>query len=170
MRRWTSNKTKKQPYTLYLWKLQQPQRWCRIRENVGGQKRIISTKSMSDRTALLLLKINERYKMKVIQVFISTARYQDQEVIEVYREIQNLMKEKTSFTIVIGDFDAKLGKEGWKGDSYGELGSGKQKWKKKNANWFRTSKQLKNNKQLLLQKRAIENEPGKDWIAMWKVK
>ena len=49
---------------------------------------------MNDRIALLILKINQRCKMKVIQVFASAASYQDQEVIEIYREIENVMKEE----------------------------------------------------------------------------
>ena len=32
--------------------------------------------------------------MKVIQVFAPTARYQDQEAVEIFREIQSLMKEE----------------------------------------------------------------------------
>ena len=77
------------------------------------EKHIISTQDMNDRIALLILKINQRCEMKVIQVFASAASYQDQEVIEIYRETENLMKEEKN----IGnhsnwDFNAKLGKKG----------------------------------------------------------
>ena len=48
---------------------------------------------MNDRIALLILKINQRCKMKVIQVFASAASCHGQEAIEIYREIENLMKE-----------------------------------------------------------------------------
>ena len=48
------------------------------------EKHIISTQDMNDRIALLILKINQRCEMKVIQVFASAASYQDQEVIEIY--------------------------------------------------------------------------------------
>ena len=58
------------------------------------EKRIISTQNMNDRIALLILKINQRCKMKVIQVFASAASYHDREVIEIYREVENLMKEE----------------------------------------------------------------------------
>ena len=58
------------------------------------EKHIISTQDMNDRIALLILKISQRCKMKLIQVFASAASYQDQEVIEIYREIENLMKEE----------------------------------------------------------------------------
>ena len=66
---------------------------------------------MNDKIMLLVLKINQRYQMKVIQVFAATASYQDQEAIETYREIQNLIKEKKRFTIIMEDFNAKLGKK-----------------------------------------------------------
>ena len=49
---------------------------------------------MNDRIALLILKVNQRCKMKVIQVFTSGASYQDHEVFEIYREIENLTKEE----------------------------------------------------------------------------
>ena len=58
------------------------------------EKHIISTQDMNDRIALLILKINQRCKMKVIQVFASAASYHGQEVIEIYGEIGNLMKEE----------------------------------------------------------------------------
>ena len=58
------------------------------------EEHIISTQDMDDRTALLILKINQRSKMKVIQVFASAASYHGQEVIQIYREIENLMKEE----------------------------------------------------------------------------
>ena len=58
------------------------------------EKHIISTQNMNHRIALLILKINQRCKMKLIQVFASAASYQDQEVIEIYREIENLTKEE----------------------------------------------------------------------------
>ena len=48
---------------------------------------------MDARIALLILKINQRCKMKVIQVFASAASDHGQEGIEIYREIENLMKE-----------------------------------------------------------------------------
>ena len=78
---------------------------------------------MNDRIALLILEINQRRKMKVIQVFASAASYHGQEVIEIYQEIENLMKkEKRQVTITMRDLNAKLGKkEDKKSDSYGKL-------------------------------------------------
>ena len=49
---------------------------------------------MNGRIALLILKINQRCKMKVIQVFASAASYHGQEVIEIYQEIEKLDEER----------------------------------------------------------------------------
>ena len=58
------------------------------------EKHIRSVQDMNDRIVLPILKINQRCKMKVIQVFASAASYHGQEVIEIYPEIENLMKEE----------------------------------------------------------------------------
>ena len=55
---------------------------------------MISIQDMNGRIALLILKINQRCKMKIIQVFASAASYHSQEVIEIYQEIENLMKKE----------------------------------------------------------------------------
>ena len=68
---------------------------------------------MKGRIALLILKINQRCKMKAIQVFASAASYQGQEVIEIDREIENLIKEETSIGHHYnGGFQCKVRKEG----------------------------------------------------------
>ena len=77
------------------------------------EKHIISTKDMNDRITLLILKINQRRRMKVVQVFESAGSYQDQEVIEIYREIENLMKEEKDIGHHYnGGFQCKVRKEG----------------------------------------------------------
>ena len=77
------------------------------------EKHIISTQDMNDRIALQILNINQRCKMKVIEVFASAASYRDQRVIEIYREIENLMKEeKDTGHHYNGGFQCKVRKEG----------------------------------------------------------
>ncbi|CAF4172261.1 unnamed protein product, partial [Rotaria magnacalcarata] len=75
-------------------------------------KKVTSIKGINERLALLTLEINPRYKIKIIQVYAPTTSHDDQEVIEIYQEIENLLKEdKTYFTIIMGDFNAKIGKK-----------------------------------------------------------
>ena len=77
------------------------------------EEHIISTQNMHDRIALLILKINQRCKMKVIQVFASAASYHGQEAIEIYQEIENLMKkEKDIGHCYNGGFQCKVRKKG----------------------------------------------------------
>jgi exonuclease III len=76
------------------------------------EEKVISIKGINERIAQLTLKINQRYKMKIIQVYAPRTSYEDQEVIEIYQQIENLLKdEKTYFTIIMGDFNAKIGKK-----------------------------------------------------------
>ena len=50
--------------------------------------------------------------MKIIQLYTPTTSHDDQEIIEIYQEIENLIKkDKTHFTIITGDFNAKIGKK-----------------------------------------------------------
>ena len=50
--------------------------------------------------------------MKIIQLYTPTTSHNDQEIIEIYQGIENLIKnDKTDFTIIMGDFNAKMGKK-----------------------------------------------------------
>ncbi|RVE40675.1 hypothetical protein evm_014675 [Chilo suppressalis] len=56
-------------------------------------------------------KISSRYSMTVIQVYAPTSKHTDDEVEAMYEEISRAMhSHKTHYTIVMGDFNAKLGK------------------------------------------------------------
>src|SRR5271163_1116329 len=60
--------------------------------------------------AMLVVKINSKYTIKVIQVYAPTSTYDDEIVEEMYDEINTLMDSvKTHYTMVIGDFNAKIG-------------------------------------------------------------
>ena len=75
----------------------------------GIENQIISIKGINDRLVQLPLKINEGHKMKIIQVYVPTTNQDDQ---EIYQEIENLIKkDKTYFTIIMGDFNARIGKK-----------------------------------------------------------
>ena len=50
--------------------------------------------------------------MKIIQVSVPTTSHDHQEIIEIYQEVENLIKKhKTHFTIIMGDSNAKIGKK-----------------------------------------------------------
>jgi endonuclease/exonuclease/phosphatase family metal-dependent hydrolase len=67
-------------------------------------------KSVSDRLAFIILKINTNYSVKIVQVYAPTTAYEDEEVEELYDELADIMDNKTThYTIVMGDFNAKIG-------------------------------------------------------------
>ena len=67
-------------------------------------------KSVSDRLAFIILKINTNYSVKIVQVYAPTTAHEDEEVEELYDELADIMDNKTThYTIVMGDFNAKIG-------------------------------------------------------------
>ena len=67
-------------------------------------------KGASERTAMLIVKLNSKYSVKIIQVYAPTSAYSDEVVEGMYEEINELMdKVTTQYTIVMGDFNAKIG-------------------------------------------------------------
>ena len=65
---------------------------------------------VSDRVAMIIIKINKRYNIKIIQAYLPTSDHTDEEVQTVYEDIDNLMtNHKTHYTVLMGDFNAKVG-------------------------------------------------------------
>ncbi|XP_033102502.1 craniofacial development protein 2-like [Anneissia japonica] len=57
------------------------------------------------------LQINKKQDMKIIQVYDPTSCLEDSVVEEFYSDLEMLLTtEKTTYTIIIGDFNAKIGK------------------------------------------------------------
>ena len=66
--------------------------------------------STSDTVVMVVLKLNKRYSMKVIQVYMPTSTHPDEEIEEVYEEIEELLDScKTHYTMIMGDFNATIG-------------------------------------------------------------
>ncbi len=73
---------------------------------------VVEFKSTSDRVAMIVIKLSHRYMLKVIQVYAPTSAHDDDEIEDMYEEINHLMDySKTHYTMVIGDFNAKIGKQ-----------------------------------------------------------
>ncbi|XP_062526852.1 craniofacial development protein 2-like [Bombyx mori] len=71
---------------------------------------IVSVGSVSNRVACLILRISKRYSLKVIQVYAPTQTHPDDEVEALYEDVSRAIhSSKTHFTVVMGDFNAKLG-------------------------------------------------------------
>lgn len=69
-------------------------------------------KSISSRVIYLVIKLNTRYSLKIIQAYAPTSD-SDEEDIEVFYEDLNtaLHDSPTHYTIMMGDFNAKLGRK-----------------------------------------------------------
>ena len=81
-----------------------------INKNLAGN--IEEFFSISDRIAGLIIKLNKKYKMKIIQIYAPTSTHTDEEMEIFYEDLDRaLKKQKTQFTFVIGDFNAKVGQK-----------------------------------------------------------
>lgn len=67
-------------------------------------------KTISDRVMYVMLKISKRYSLQVIQVYAPTSASEYTEIEQLYDDITLAkISEKTHFTIIMGDFNAKIG-------------------------------------------------------------
>jgi endonuclease/exonuclease/phosphatase family metal-dependent hydrolase len=86
---------------------------------------VVKIESVSTRVAYLILRVSERYSLKVIQVYAPTSTHSDDEVEAMYEDISKAMhSSKTYFTVVMGDFNAKLGKRDGEEQIVGQFGVG----------------------------------------------
>ncbi|XP_045506861.1 craniofacial development protein 2-like [Colias croceus] len=88
---------------------------------------ILAIESVSSRVAYLILKISDRYSLKVIQVYAPTSTHSDEDVEVMYEDISRAIHtSKTHFNVVMGDFNAKLGKRGDDELRVGQFGFGQR--------------------------------------------
>lgn len=82
---------------------------------------------ISKRVISITIKITQRYSIKVIQVYAPTKNSEDEEVYNLYEEItQALTTHKTHYNLIIGDFNAKIGKRERDETSIGNYGYGER--------------------------------------------
>ena len=65
--------------------------------------------SGNSRVAELLLRITDRYQLKIVNVFASTTSHSNEETDTFYNTIGGILEKQTHYTIVMGDFNAKVG-------------------------------------------------------------
>ena len=88
-----------------------------VNENTAGN--VTSFKGISDRVVQLIIKINSKYHLNIIQAYLPTSSHTNEEVDTVYEETDNLVNNKAYYNIVMGDFNAKTGQ-----GNASELGTG----------------------------------------------
>ena len=79
-----------------------------VHRKIAGN--ITSFTAKSDRVAKITLKINCRYHLDIIQAYLPTTSHTDEEVEEIYEELDDLItSSKAHYKIIMGDFNAKVG-------------------------------------------------------------
>lgn len=72
-----------------------------------------------------MIKLNKRYRLKIIHVYTKTASYEDEAVVNFYEDIESAMNKRTSqFEIAMGDFNRKVGAKKVGEKSVGNFGVG----------------------------------------------
>ena len=63
---------------------------------------------ISPRVAELVLRITTRYQLKIVQVYAPTTSHSEDEI-NIYNDIDKILENPSHYTIVMGDFNAKVG-------------------------------------------------------------
>jgi len=80
--------------------------------NKSIKSRVTKYCAISSRVIYIILKLNHRYDMQIINIYAPTSSANDEEVNQVYEDVTKARSmERASFTIVTGDFNAKIGKK-----------------------------------------------------------
>ena len=96
-----------------------------VNSNIAGN--VLKFDSLSDRVAYLTIKLNKMYTLKVIQVYAPTSISSDEEIEKFYDDISKVLdEEKTKYTILMGDFNAKVGKKNDGESCMGKFGIGQR--------------------------------------------
>ncbi len=61
------------------------------------------------RLAELVLRIQDRYRLKIIQVYTPTTPHPDEDTDNFYDTIDKILEKQTHYAIAMGDFNAKVG-------------------------------------------------------------
>ena len=73
------------------------------------ERHITRVSSGNSRVAELVLRITDRYELKIVQVYAPTTSHSDEETDNFYIAIDKILEKQTHYTIVMGDFNAKVG-------------------------------------------------------------
>lgn len=94
--------------------------------NKRHKKCVEEVKHMSGRVVYLTMKLNNRYKLKVIIAYAPTVNHTDEEIDTFYDEIKIALEEtKVYYNIICGNFNAKVGTKSEKMEiALGEFGLG----------------------------------------------
>ena len=79
-----------------------------INKSIAGN--VMNLKGHLDRVAELTIRKNQWYHLKCIQAYMPTSSHPDEEVEQLYEDIDNILSNsRAHYNIVMGDFSAKVG-------------------------------------------------------------
>ncbi|XP_069984611.1 uncharacterized protein [Penaeus vannamei] len=72
-------------------------------------KNIVEFCNVSERVASITIKLNNRYYLKIVQVYVPPCSHSDEDTESFYEDVYLASERiKTQFTIIMGDFNAKI--------------------------------------------------------------
>nr|XP_013189558.1 unnamed protein product [Amyelois transitella] len=75
------------------------------------EEQIVSTGSTSERVVYVIMSLSKKITIKLVQVYAPTSTAPDAEIHTLYEDIEKAFQiRKTTYTFLIGDFNAKVGK------------------------------------------------------------
>ena len=77
--------------------------------NIKWRDNITGVSSGNSRVAELVLRITDIYQLKNVQVYAPTTSHSDEETDNFYNAFDEILEKQTHYTIVMWDFNAKVG-------------------------------------------------------------
>ena len=77
--------------------------------NKKWKDNITRIRSGRSRVAELVLRITDRYQLKIVQVYVPTTSHSDEETDNFYNTIDRILEKQAHYTVALGDFNAKVG-------------------------------------------------------------
>lgn len=94
-----------------------------IHKNLKHQ--VIKMNSISSRVTYIILKLNKKYNLQVIQCYSPTSTSEDEEAEQLYEDITTARRsENARYCTIMGDFNAKIGKKVEDSINIGSFGLG----------------------------------------------
>ncbi|XP_037294379.1 uncharacterized protein LOC115454908 [Manduca sexta] len=110
--------------------------------NTSMTKSLQNIRAISPRVIFATFKLSQRYSLKVVQVYAPTSDKSDKETEIFFEEIAKALKDNPAhYTMVIGDFNAKLGRNQDHEEFVGGFGLGTRNYRGQNlANFLEQQK------------------------------
>lgn len=100
---------------------------CKIRESglVGGigfivskewNSKVASCQFVSSWIGVLNVNLSGKATLKIVQTYAQTSASDDNEGEEFYCQLDKMVAVKSTYTVIMGDFNAKVG-QGWQGET-----------------------------------------------------